>query len=125
LAAHFSAPHTVPVAYFAQPPAPSQRPFVPHEVEPWSLQTLRLSTLLAGMGVHVPLAEASAQLRQEPVQAVSQHTPSTQKPDAQSVPAWHTPPFVSLPQLWFWQAMPGAQSAFVLQVMLQAPEAQV
>jgi hypothetical protein len=115
----------VPVAYFAQPPAPSQRPFVPHEVAPWSWQTFRLSTLLAGMGVQVPFAEASAQLRHEPVQAVSQQTPSTQLPDAQSVAALQTPPFVSLPQLWFWQAIPGAQSAFVLHVALHAPAAHV
>jgi len=34
LFAHFSAPQTVFAGYFAQPPAPSQRPFVPHEAAP-------------------------------------------------------------------------------------------
>jgi hypothetical protein len=34
LLAHLSPAHTVPVAYLAQPPAPSQRPFVPHEAAP-------------------------------------------------------------------------------------------
>jgi hypothetical protein len=69
LLTHFSAPHTVPVAYFAQPPAPSQRPLVPQLAAPWSLQTLRLSTVFAAMGVQVPRADASAQLRQAPPQA--------------------------------------------------------
>jgi hypothetical protein len=122
-AAHFSAPHTVPGAYFAQPPAPSQRPLVPHVPTPWSVQTLRLSSVLAAMGVQVPLADASAQLRHAPPQASLQQTPSTQNPDAQSAAAVQLLPFVCLPQLWFWQAMPGAQSAFALHVMLQAPAA--
>jgi hypothetical protein len=89
----------VPVAYFAQPPAPSQRPFVPQVAAPWSLQTLRLSRVFAARGVHVPGAEVSAQLRHAPPQASLQQTPSTQNPDAQSVACVHAPPFVRLPQL--------------------------
>jgi hypothetical protein len=91
------------------------------------LQTFRVSTLFAAMGVHVPFADASEQLRQAPVQAVSQQTPSTQKPDAQSAAAVHVLPFVCLPlpQLWFWQAIVGAQSAFVVHIVLHAPDAQV
>jgi hypothetical protein len=124
LLAHFSAPQIVPVAYFAQPPAPSQRPFVPQLAAPWSLQTLRVSTAFPASGVQVPRAEASAQLRHAPPQASLQHTPSTQKPDAQSGAAVHAPPFVRLPQLWLTQAIPGAQSAFVLHVVLHAPMTQ-
>jgi hypothetical protein len=88
------------------------------------MQTLRLSTVFAGMGVHVPFVAVSAQLRHAPPQASLQHTPSTQNPDAQSVAIVHAPPIVRLPQLPFWHAMPGAQSAFVLQIVLQAPDAQ-
>jgi hypothetical protein len=123
LLAHFSGPHWVPIGYFAQPPAPSHRPFVPQLVAPWSLQTLRLSTVFAGKGVHVPRADVSAQLRHAPPQASLQHTPSTQKPDAQSEACAQVVPFVCLPQLWFTQATVGAQSAFVLHVWLQAPAA--
>ena len=124
MVAHFSAPHTVPVAYFEQPPAPSQRPFVPHVAAPWSLQMLRLSTVFAATVVHVPRADCNAQLRHAPSQATLQHTPSTQKPDAQSAAFVHAPPFVSRPQLWLAQAMPGAQSALVVHVVLHAPAEQ-
>jgi hypothetical protein len=99
LLAHVSEPHAVPVANFAQPPAPSHRPFVPQLAAPWSLQTLRLSRVFAARGVHVPGAEVSAQLRQAPPQASLQQTPSTQNPEAQSVACVHSPPFVRLPQL--------------------------
>jgi hypothetical protein len=78
----------------AQPLAPSQRPFVPQVVAPWSLQMLRLSTVFAAMGVQVPGADASAQLRHAPPQASLQHTPSVQKPDAQSAAFVHLPPIV-------------------------------
>jgi len=124
LLAHFSTPHTVPVAYFAHPPAPSQRPFVPQLALPRSWHTLRLSAVFAASGVQVPRAEDSAQLLHAPAQASLQQTPSVQKPEAQSAAFVHAPPFVCVPQLWFWQAMPGAQSAFVAHVVLQAPAAQ-
>jgi hypothetical protein len=86
------------------------------------LQTPRLSALFAESGVQVPRADASAQLRHAPPQAELQHTPSTQNPDAQS-DAWvQTPPLVFLPQLpLLMQAMPGAQSEFVVHFVLQAP----
>jgi hypothetical protein len=121
LLAHFSPPHTVPVAYLLQPPAPSQRPFVPQLPAPRSLQTCRLSIVPAAMGVHVPRADASAQLLHAPVQASLQQTPSTQKLDAQSEACLQAPPGVSGPQLLLTQATPGAQSAFVAHVVLHAP----
>lgn len=124
LLAHFSPTHTVPTAYLRHPPAPSQRPSVPHDVAPWSLQTLRLSDVPAASGVHLPFVDASEQLRQAPVQAWSQQTPSTQNPDLQSAAAVHVPPFCLGPQLLLTHAMPATQSASLAQTLLQAPAAQ-
>ena len=118
--AHFSPTHGVPTAYLRHPPAPSQRPSVPHEVAPWSLQTLRLSTAPAASGVHLPFDDVSAQLRHEPVQAVSQQTPSAQKPDLQSVPTVQIPPGWRGPHLPPTHATPAMQSASEAQVSLQA-----
>ena len=88
--AHVSEPHAVPVANFAQPPAPSHRPFVPQ----LAANTLDSRKVCKDQG-----AEVSAQLRQAPPQASLQQTPSTQNPEAQSVACVHSPPFVRLPQL--------------------------
>jgi hypothetical protein len=63
------------------------------------LQTPRLSAVAAPSGVHVPRAEASAQLRHAPPQVSLQHTPSTQNVDAHSLPFVHADPLASLPQL--------------------------
>jgi hypothetical protein len=54
--------------------------------------------------------EAWAQLRQAPVQASAQQTPSTQKFELHSAAAAQGWPSSFLPQLPFTQAMPGAQS---------------
>jgi hypothetical protein len=124
LVAHFSTPQTVFTAYFAHPPAPSQRPFVPQEVAPWSLQTPRRSEEFAGRGVHVPRVAGSEQLRQEPPQASLQQTPSTQKPDPQSDAFVQTPPSCLGPQLFLTHAMPAVQSMSVMHVSLQAADAQ-
>jgi hypothetical protein len=64
--------------YFWQLPAPSHLPFVEQAAAVRSTQTPRGSTFPTGIGVHFPGAEASAQLRQAPVQVPSQQTPSTQ-----------------------------------------------
>jgi hypothetical protein len=85
------------------------------------LQTLRLSRLPAGIGVHLPRDAASAQLRQAPAQPSLQQTPSTQKFDLQSVAFVHAPPSCFGPQLPPTQAMPVTQSASVLHLVLQAP----
>jgi len=53
-----------------------------------------------------------------------QHTPSTQKPEAQSAALLQTPPSCLGPQLWLTQAMPAVQSASLMHVGLQAPPAQ-
>ena len=118
---HDSPTHRVPAWYLLQPPAPSHRPSVPHDDAPWSLHILRASEVPAGIDVHVPADPASAQLRHAPPQAWLQQTPSTQNPDAHSDACEQAPPFCFGPQLFFTQAIPGAQSAFVLHFVLQAP----
>jgi hypothetical protein len=85
------------------------------------VQTPCGSAAPAGLDAQVPSEVDSAQLRQEPVQAELQQTPSTQKLDAQSDACLQAPPVVSGPQLLLTQATPGAQSPFVAQVVLHAP----
>jgi hypothetical protein len=75
----------VPTAYFWQPPVPSQRPLFPQDAAPWSLHMLRGSGLPAAVVVQRPSAEGRAQLRQGPVQALSQQTPSTHWLDRHSL----------------------------------------
>jgi hypothetical protein len=57
---------------------------------------------------------------QVPVQAVLQQTPCAQMPDPQVVPSVHGEPGGSLPQLPLVQEFGDTQSAFVVQVVLQA-----
>jgi hypothetical protein len=64
--------------------------------------------------VHLPTDPTSAQLRQAPVQDVSQHTPSTHWADLHSVEAAQDWPFCLGPQVPFTQAMPGLQSVSTL-----------
>jgi hypothetical protein len=73
-----------------------------------------------GTGEQVPADPASAHDRQVPVQAVSQQTPCAQKPDTQDAAAVHAAPGGSLPQLPLAQTLGATQSAFVVQVTLQA-----
>lgn len=94
---------------------------MPHEAAPWSAHIFRTSDVPAGIGVHEPSEPASAQLRHAPPQAWLQQTPSTQKFDAHSAAFAQAPPFVLRPQLLLTHAMPGAQSASVVHVVLHAP----
>jgi hypothetical protein len=116
--------HVVPGAYVRQPPLPSHFPSVPHDPAPWSVQIFRGSLDPAGIGVQVPIAVDSAQVRQLPVQAESQQTPSTQKPLVHSPAAPHDCPFGFRPQLPFWQDWPLTQSASDEQRLRQAPPEQ-
>jgi hypothetical protein len=59
-----------------------------------------------------------------PVQAVSQHTPSTQKPDAHSAVVVQGKPGGLGPQVLFWQMAPSSQSWSVSHDFVQAPAAQ-
>jgi len=116
---------TVPVGYFWQAPAPSQWPLVPQAAGPWSAQPPPRSAVPAGTGVHCPGVPGKAHERQLPVQAVSQQTPSAQKPD------WHWSavlqgwPGPRRPQLPFKQACGDAQSAYEAHSSRQAPSAQI
>ena len=86
MSAHCSGAQMVPILYFWQPPAPSHLPLVEQAAGVMSWQTPRGSALPAGIAVHLPGADASEQLRQAPVQAMSQQTPSTQWVERHSVP---------------------------------------
>src|SRR5262245_42245166 len=99
----------VPILYFWQPPLPSHLPLVWHEAAVMSLQTPRGSLLPATIGVHLPSAEDSAQLRHAPVQAVSQHTPSTQWVERHSEFAEHARPGSFGPHSPMTQAWPVSQ----------------
>jgi hypothetical protein len=73
--------------------------------------------------LQVPTAPATLQAWQVPVHALLQQTPRTQKPERQSPAAAHRPPASALGA----QTPPGAQYAFgaqsaaVVQAVLQAP----
>jgi hypothetical protein len=121
--------HSVPTGQAWQPPFPSHLPFVPQLDWGISVQTFRGSTVPAAIGEHFPSrAPGSAQLRQAPVQAWSQQILSTQWL------CWHSLEFSQLwpsclgPQVLVvplgTQAMPTSQSAFVSQIVVQAPFAQ-
>ena len=97
---------------------------MPQDAGPWSVQTFRGSLVPPGIAVQVPMAVDSAQLRQLPVHAESQQTPSTQKPVAHSPAPLHDCPFGLRPQLPFWQDWPPTQSASVAQRLRQAPPEQ-
>jgi hypothetical protein len=71
----------------------------------------------------LPIAEGRAHERQAPWQGSAQHTPSTQKVLAHSVPFTHDCPFCLGPQLPATQACPAWQSASVVHFVLQAPAA--
>jgi hypothetical protein len=120
------APHTVPGGYLWQPPRPSQVPSLSHLALPRSLQALRGSGALAGVLLQRPGVCPSTHDRQGPWQAVSQQTPSTQKPFWHSVPVLQGCPVPFFPQLLVArsQTCPGAQSSFFWQVELHAPAAQ-
>jgi len=74
--------------------------------------------------VQVPGAFGELQVRQAPPQALWQHTPSMQKPEAHSPAAPQVCPIGLGPQVWFTQAAPVSQSASTLHALVQAPAAQ-
>jgi hypothetical protein len=81
----------------------------------------RMSSPPFATGRHVPRFDGSAQDRHGPTHAWSQQTLSTQWLLAQSPAAVHGCPFVLLPQLPFWQAIPAMQSLSLAQRLMQAP----
>jgi hypothetical protein len=115
-----SGAQTVPAAYRRQMPPMSQRPSVLQEAAPRSTQTPRRSGLPAATAVQCPIADGSAQLRQEPMQALSQQTPSTQFPLSHSPPCWHDWPTGLGPQLPATQTLPVVQSLSDVHRLTQA-----
>ena len=109
------------MSYFRQPAAPSQVPSVMQLAAPLSMQTCRGSAAFAGVGLHMPIDEGRAQLRQAPPHASSQQTPSTQKVLTHSVPALQGCPLGFGPQLPFWQTFGAMQSVSPEQRAMQAP----
>lgn len=118
--AHFSDAHSVPEGYLWQPPAPSHVPSVPQDEACWSMQTPRGSPAPSGTGAQVPSDVDSAQLRQLPVQAVAQQTPSAQKLLPHSLFAEQGCPSALGPQLPATQLWPATQSASLAQWLTQA-----
>ncbi len=84
------------------------------------MQTPCGSPAPSGTGAQVPSEVDSAQLRQLPVQAVAQQTPSAQTPLPHSLPAEHACPRAFGPQLPFTQVWPLMQSASLAQWLTQA-----
>lgn len=115
------AAQTVPLGQSRQWPAPSHRPSVRQPAAPVSVHwVVGDGALPAGTGEQVPAEPASAHERQVPVQAVSQQTPCAQNPDTHDAAVVQAAPGGSLPQLPFAQTLGETQSAFVVQVALQA-----
>jgi hypothetical protein len=79
-----SSAHRVPTGQFWQPPPPSHLPLVLQVACGFVSHIWRGSALPAAAIVHFPIVASSLQLRQAPVQAESQQTPSTQNP------CWHS-----------------------------------
>jgi hypothetical protein len=112
---HFAFAHIVPTAYFSHPKLPSHLPSVPQVAAPMSVHTARGSAVPFRIGLHCPGVEDRLQLRQAPVQELSQQRPSTQKVDWHSPPAAHGWPLSLGPQAPATQAWPTSQSALVVQ----------
>jgi hypothetical protein len=107
-----------------QAPAPSHVPSVPHVSAGCAGQLSRGSCVPAATGVHTPSADGSAQLRQPPLHASAQQTPSTQNPDTHSSSAAHTWPLALRPQLPLSHAWPATQSALLVHRLTHALSAQ-
>ena len=92
-----------------------------------SVQVRRGSADPAATIVQRPRELASAQLRQAPVQSVLQQIPGPVAMSFTQCAFWHSAfalhgwPSTLGPQLPFTQAMPSAQSAFVVHLLLHAP----
>jgi hypothetical protein len=85
------------------------------------LHVPRGSALPAGVGVHLPSVAGRVQLRHAPVQALSQHTPSTQFPLMQSAFALHALPSLILPHDLLMQACPASHSLSARHEVLHSP----
>lgn len=104
--AQLAALHTLPDAYFAQPPWPLQEPEKPQLALPSSLHIRRGSVAPSSTGLHAPILAIWLQLIHAPVQATLQQTPSAQKPESHSSLPPHFAPSGLFPQLPPAQVLP-------------------
>lgn len=84
---HAAAPHEVPAAPKAQRPAPLHE--APQGPSPGHSSA---GSSPSGMKAQVPTLPGSPHASQLPAQGLSQHTPSTQNPEAHAAPAAHAVP---------------------------------
>jgi hypothetical protein len=107
-----AARQTVPAAHLRHAPAPSQVPSVPHVEAADAVQSLR-GLVPGSANLHVPTLFVALHVWQVPVQEVSQQTPSTQWPLAQSLVSSQVVPFASTgTQAVATQWLPAEQSVF-------------
>ena len=88
---HVGATHTVPAECSAQLRLPEQLPFVP-QVEAGCAAHSLSGSVPSGIARHCPSAEGELHVSQAPAHAESQHTPSTQWPDAHCAGLPHVVP---------------------------------
>ena len=119
-----SGAQTVPTRKRRQPLAPSHLPSVPQVDGSCAAHCLRGSSPPAGTGVQTPDDDGRLQLLQVPSQALSQHTPSTQKLLRHSLAAPQMSPIGFLPQLPLTHALPETQSMSLVHALMHAPSAQ-
>ena len=116
---HDAATHCVPVTCLRHAPAPLHVPSLP-QVDATAAGHWLATTggAPAATGEHVPVP----QLMHVPVHAELQHTPCTQKPDAQSdpTPDGHRPPMGILPQLMATHVLPVTHSLVIVHDVRQA-----
>src|SRR5688572_20970923 len=91
---HAAARQTVPAAQLRHAPAPSQKPSLPH-VDCSVAEHMVRGLVPLPAGTHVPMLPTCAQVLHAPVQAVSQHTSSTQLPLAHWLAVVHAMPLAS------------------------------
>jgi hypothetical protein len=122
---HVITPHGVPCGQSWHAPPPLHAPLSP-QVDMADAVQSPSGFRPAATGPQVPSVPwpffAAVHARQRPVQALLQHTPSTQKPDWQSAEAEHATPLAAgtthaLPT----QAAPVSQSALVVHEVSHAP----
>ena len=121
LPSHLAARQIVLLSYFEHSPIPSQRPSVPQLLVAVTGHSLRGSIAPAATGVHLPRAIGLAQVWQDPAQAFSQQTPSTQKFDSHSLLTEQVWPGPNFPQLPFSQALPVTHWSPLVQTRTQSP----
>jgi len=89
--------HVVPAGCLRQPPLPSHVPSAPQVVVAVAAQAPSCGSTPLGTNVQLPTEPGTSHALQVSLQAVAQHTPSTQWPPAQSAAHPHAAPFAFFP----------------------------